>query len=95
MRRTIAAAGLALLGPLLAHAATEGGAVAPPQASAPRAALPDYRPYADEPVMSWRDANDTVGRIGGWKTYAREREPAPQPSASPRPQELPAVGAKP
>jgi len=29
------------------------------------------RRAADEPVP-WREANDRVGRIGGWRAYARE-----------------------
>ena len=43
-------------------------------------AFTQYRRLSDVPVGSWRDANDTVGRIGGWRTYAREAgttEPAP------------------
>lgn len=95
MRTKIAVAGLALLGPVLAHAAGESAPIAPPQANAPQAALPGYRPYADEPVTSWREANDAVGRIGGWKTYARERDQPPAPSSAPRPQSPPATGAKP
>ena len=31
-----------------------------------------YRPFAAEVLGPWRDANDEVGRIGGWKAYARE-----------------------
>ena len=31
-----------------------------------------YKAYADQPVESWREANDRVGRIGGWRTYAKE-----------------------
>ena len=39
---------------------------------------------ADKPV-SWREANDTVARIGGWRAYAREAQ-APLPSqAAPTP----------
>ena len=39
---------------------------------------------ADKP-LSWRQANDTVARIGGWRVYAREAqqpEPEIKPSAS-------------
>lgn len=35
-----------------------------------------YQAYADQPVGSWREANDRVGRIGGWKAYAREAQAA-------------------
>jgi len=35
-------------------------------------ALERYQPYKEQPVQSWRDANDNVGRIGGWRVYAKE-----------------------
>ena len=31
-----------------------------------------YQAYADQPIISWRNANDTVGKIGGWRSYAKE-----------------------
>lgn len=37
-----------------------------------RSALETYRPYQEQAPESWREANDTVGRIGGWRAYARE-----------------------
>ena len=37
-----------------------------------RPAFDGYRPFKDQPVGSWRENNDLVGRIGGWKAYARE-----------------------
>lgn len=44
-----------------------------------RSTLDTYQRFNDEKVGSWRDANDTVGRIGGWRTYAKEgREPSGQ-----------------
>ncbi len=55
-----------------------------------RSVFADYRAYSEQPVVSWVAANDTVGKIGGWRTYSREagsREvgladdsPAPGPS---------------
>lgn len=49
-----------------------------------RSSLETYQPFTDEKVGSWRDANDTVGRIGGWRAYAKEgREPAPQGAPAP------------
>ena len=32
----------------------------------------DYRPLGEDKNTAWRDANDTVGKIGGWRAYARE-----------------------
>ena len=31
-----------------------------------------YQSYQDQPVSSWREINDEVGKIGGWRAYARE-----------------------
>lgn len=94
---------LVLPGILLLLAAT---ATAQTTADAARPSLPSklqyvsplraYKPYADQAVESWREANDRVGRIGGWRAYAKEAqtgEPAkeapqeaakpPQPAADP------------
>lgn len=47
-----------------------------------RSAFDGYRRFADEQPINWRDANDTVKRIGGWRSYAREAAPgAPAPAA--------------
>ena len=35
-------------------------------------AFTGYQAYSEQAVVSWREANDTVGRIGGWRAYARE-----------------------
>ena len=59
-----------------------------------------YRPFAAEVLGSWREANDEVGRIGGWKVYAREaheatKQPAPAPGGSGNPAAAPAdAGAR-
>ncbi len=37
-----------------------------------RSALEGYQPYSDDKMVSWREANDTVGKIGGWRAYAKE-----------------------
>lgn len=44
-------------------------------------AMSAYRPLAETPVGSWKDANERVNRIGGWRAYAREAA-APAPAAS-------------
>ena len=52
-----------------------------------------YRRLDDGKLISWRDANDTVTRIGGWRVYARE---AQQPDAAPAaPSAVPNDKAKP
>ncbi|MBC7780503.1 MAG: hypothetical protein H7125_10430 [Proteobacteria bacterium] len=56
------------LSPLDARAAVPG--IQPPRSFA------NYRPYTQQDVGSWKDANDTVGRIGGWRTYLREAQSA-------------------
>ena len=54
-----------------------------PQAQVPPAqhssAFAGYRRHAEAAPSAWKDANDTVARIGGWRTYARE---AAAPAAS-------------
>lgn len=57
-------------------AAPEGAA---PAAPAWRSAFDGYQPFAGEKTLPWREANDTVQRVGGWRAYARE---AAQPAAS-------------
>jgi hypothetical protein len=44
-------------------------------------AFDGYRRFDDQKVQPWRDANDNVGRIGGWQAYARES--ADEASTSP------------
>ena len=44
----------------------------------------NYRPFVDQPIVSWREANDTVAKIGGWRTYAKEsQQPEPAPAPAP------------
>ena len=37
-----------------------------------QSAFDGYRGFKDQKVLSWRESNDLVGRIGGWQAYARE-----------------------
>ena len=70
-------------------AAQPGAAPSPaPAASLSwRAPLVGYQPFSDEALVPWKEANDTVGRIGGWREYARQSQPAggsaPAPAAAP------------
>lgn len=57
-----------------------------PKASVPassyRSSFTSYRPLDDGKLISWREANDTVTRVGGWRAYAREAQrPDPAPAA--------------
>ncbi len=59
-----------------------------PKASVPalsyESSFSQYRRLVDEKPVSWRDANDIVTRIGGWRVYAREaQQPDPAPVAKP------------
>jgi len=77
---------------LAAALSPTAGAQQPPQAPSPlpfQSGLEGYKRFADQPVGPWKQINDEVGRIGGWKTYAKEaREPkgeaSPPPPTSPQ-----------
>ena len=56
-----------------------------------RSAFTDYSAYSEQPIASWRDANDKVNQIGGWRAYAREAS-QPEPVTAPA---SGATGAKP
>lgn len=49
---------------------TDTQAAVPPVLHRP--AVAKTAPPTEVPVGSWSQANDTVWRIGGWRTYARE-----------------------
>jgi hypothetical protein len=36
--------------------------------------LKQYQGWRDEPLQDWRQANERVGEIGGWRTYLREAQ---------------------
>lgn len=77
--------------PSAAQPSAGGGA--PP---AWRSAFDGYQPYAEPALTPWRESNDTVGRIGGWRVYAREAQEAQRvlPSGT-APASPPAVPASP
>jgi hypothetical protein len=39
------------------------------------ASFKPYQGWRDEPLQDWRQANQRVGEIGGWRTYLREAQP--------------------
>jgi hypothetical protein len=79
--RCIATACSALAATAFAQQVSPPTAGRPAQDAAPssvyRSAWSGYRPFADEKVISWKDANDEVRRIGGWRTYLRESQGRP------------------
>lgn len=52
-----------------------------------RSAFEGYKPYTEEKILDWKLANDNVGKIGGWREYARE---ASQPDSAAAPAATPA-----
>ncbi len=81
-----------LIAAVTAQSQTAARAVRPdpldPKASVPaltyESSFSRYRRLGDEKPVSWREANDTVARIGGWRVYAREaQQPDPAPAAKP------------
>lgn len=47
-------------------------------------AFAQFRRIGDNKPMDWREANDAVARIGGWRVYAREAQ-QPEPAAAAKP----------
>jgi hypothetical protein len=45
---------------------------------------------SDKSPISWREANDAVARIGGWRAYAREAQ-QPEPAAAKPAPPMPSV----
>ena len=78
----------ALLAPSLGFAQSAAPEMAKPDYQLSyRSAFTSYEPYQEQKVQSWREANDKVGEIGGWRVYAKEmRQVAPasgqEPSAA-------------
>ena len=72
------------------HEAPTAGRASPLDATADtpavtyESAFERYRPHADQKLRAWKDSNDNVGRIGGWRSYAREAAQG-EPAAAPDP----------
>lgn len=62
------------------QSASPSAALKTESATAPfRSAMQGYKPYTDEKTVDWKQANDSTGKIGGWREYAKE---AQQPDAA-------------
>lgn len=46
--------------------------------------LAQFRRIRDDKPVGWREANDAVARIGGWRVYAREAQ-QPEPAVVDKP----------
>jgi hypothetical protein len=33
-----------------------------------------YQSFREQPLRSWKETNDTVGKIGGWRFYTRDAQ---------------------
>ena len=82
--------------PRLTATHTAGAAasvVAPPLTF--ESTLSRYKPMTDQKLGSWREANDTVTRIGGWRTYLKEAQmpdaKTTTPASAPATPAIPAV----
>lgn len=53
----------------------------PPAAGQYRSALDGYQPHSENKMVPWKEANDTVGKIGGWRAYAKEAAEGQTPAA--------------
>ncbi|MCU6435073.1 hypothetical protein LPB67_14945 [Undibacterium sp. Jales W-56] len=42
-----------------------------------------YRPYLEQEVSSWKEANDNTARVGGWRVYAKQAREADASEAKP------------
>jgi hypothetical protein len=68
---------LALIGLAMpAYAQTQAASNTAPIPLPPPAAFADYRAYADAPIAPWRETNDRVREVGGWRAYARQVQAA-------------------
>lgn len=62
-----------------------GAAASPASAISFQSALQGYQPYGDEKIRPWRESNDTVGKVGGWRAYAKEAAEPATPAAGTAP----------
>lgn len=72
--------------PLTRSSATHTGSAAVTTATSPlrfESTLSRYKPMTDQKLGSWREANDTVTRIGGWRTYLKEAQTPDSKSITP------------
>ena len=74
MLHSLAGGSLACLALLTAIGASAQTRPTPATPQTDRSAFEAYQPFSEEKLLPWKDANDTVGHVGGWKAYAREAQ---------------------
>ena len=62
------------MSPTTSPSALPASAMAKSAPSPYRSAMEGYKPYTDEKIIDWKQANDNTGRIGGWREYAKEAQ---------------------
>jgi hypothetical protein len=104
LRRPCALSSLLFTMLLATQAQAQSPATTRPDPLDPKALVPSvryessfakFRRIGDDKPVAWREANDAVARIGGWRVYAREaQQPEPavtdKPVAAPAPVQAPA-----
>ena len=87
---------LALIGLAMpAYAQTQAASNTAPIPLPEPAAFADYRAYADAPIAPWRETNDRVREVGGWRAYARQVQAANAQAANGQGQSVQGQGALP
>lgn len=56
--------------------------------------LSSYRRLGDDRRTDWKEANETVNRIGGWRAYTREAQQPEAPASAPATSGAPAVTSR-
>ena len=99
MLHSLAGGSLACLALLTAIGVSAQTRPTPATPQTDRSAFETYQPFTEEKLLPWKDANDTVGHVGGWKAYAREAQGesvgAPAAPANPANPDRPPTPASP
>ena len=67
----------------LPHGVLPGAVDNPPVSVAPEPLVfANYQDYADAPVSPWRESNDRVRQVGGWRAYARQAQSGDVPEGT-------------
>lgn len=72
-----------------ANGATDAHAPVPPTLY--QSPFMGYRELGADQATAWKDANDTVRSIGGWKAYAKEAADAAKAASKAKPALMPSI----